>query len=177
MPKNTIIALLVIGVFVLVGCGASAEEIAQMTAAAATDTPMPTQTPPPTETPKEIVPVGTDLTTPLPSGNARTGEQLLQLSSSDGGPGCVSCHSLAEGVRFRGNGGSGGPSLYGIADRAGTTIEGYSAEKYLHESIVLPCEYIAEEEGPLCKMFRNYGERLDAQNLADLIAFLMEQSN
>jgi hypothetical protein len=71
---------------------------------------------------------------------------------------------------------SGGPSLYGIAERAGTTREGYSAEEYLRESIVLPCEFLAEGE-VFCPMPRNFGERLDAQNLADLIAFLMEQTN
>ena len=89
---------------------------------------------------------------------------------------CAGCHSLAEprilldaGVRIT------APSFFGIAERAGTTREGYSAEEYLRESIVLPCEFLAAEE-VVCLMPRNFGERLDAQNVADLIAFLMTQS-
>ncbi len=79
---------------------------------------------------------------------------------------CAGCHSLVEGVRIQ------ALSLFGIAERAGTTIDGYSAEEYLRESIVLPCEFLAAE-AVVCQMPPNYGERLDAQDLADLIAFLM----
>jgi len=68
-----------------------------------------------------------------------------------------------------------GPALFGIADRAGTTREGYSAEEYLRESIVLPAEFLAEGY-VVTVMPRNFGEKLDAQGLADLIAFLMTQS-
>ena len=81
---------------------------------------------------------------------------------------CAGCHSLVEGVRIH------APSLFGIAEKAGTTREAYSAEEYLHESIVLPCEFLADE-AVVCQMPRNYGERLDAQDVADLIAFLMTQ--
>ena len=83
---------------------------------------------------------------------------------------CAACHSLAEGVRIN----VGAPSFFGIAERAGTTREAYSAEEYLRESIVLPCEFLADE-AVVCQMPRNYGERLDAQDVADLIAFLMTQ--
>ena len=151
--QRTQLALIGLAVVVqaLSACGPSAEEIAKMTAAAATDTPVPTQTPSPTETPEEIEPVGTDLNTPLPAGEAARGGQLFDDT------GCDDCHSLAEGVRIS----QIGPSVYGIADRAGTTIKGYSAETYLRESIVLPCEFLTDE-GPFCPMPRNYGERLDA---------------
>ncbi len=81
---------------------------------------------------------------------------------------CAGCHSLVEGVRIQ------AVSLFGIAERAGTTREAYSAEEYLRESIVLPCEFLADE-AVVCQMPRNYGERLDAQDVADLIAFLMTQ--
>lgn len=131
-----------------------------MTAAAATDTPAPTQT---------IEPVGTDLTDPLPAVDTTRGEQLF--STKLGTYTCADCHAVAEGEVIQG----GGPSLYDIADRAATTIEGYSAEKYLRESILLPCEYLAHE-GSHCPMPREYGERIDAQDLADLIAFLMDQT-
>ena len=41
---------------------------------------------------------------------------------------------------------------------------------------MLPCEFLVEGEGDICVMLRNMGYGMDAQNLADLIAFLMEQT-
>jgi len=153
---------LAVVVLALTACESSGKEIAETTS-----TPAPT--PSTTETPGEFEPVGTDLTTPLPAGNAATGDQLYNANNS-----CAGCHSLVEGVRNSTEGGAG-PSMFGIAERAGTTREGYSAEQYLRESIVLPCEFLAAE-AVFCPMPRNYGERLDAQDVADLIAFLMTQS-
>ena len=152
---------LAVVVLVVAACGSSAE-IAETTSTPALTTPAPT--PLTTETPSEFEPVGTDLTKPLPVGVVATGDQLYNAPSS-----CAGCHSLVEGVHIQ------ALSLFGIAERAGTTIEAYSAEEYLHESIVLPCEFLAAE-AVVCQMPRNYGERLDAQDVADLIAFLMTQS-
>ena len=167
-------ALVLIGLAVVVlalaACESSGEEIAETTS-----TPAPT--PSTTETPGEFEPVGTDLTTPLPAGDVATGEQLFGPMST-GGFSCTGCHVLEElteefletyPVQID------APSMFGIAERAGTTREGYSAEEYLRESIVLPCEFLATE-GPVCLMPLNFGERLDAQDVADLIAFLMTQS-
>ena len=158
--------LMVIGlavvVLVVAACGSSAEEIAETTSTPALTTPAPT--PSTTETPSEFEPVGTDLTTPLPAGDAATGHQLYSAPSS-----CAACHALAEGISHY------APSFCGIAERAGTTREAYSAEEYLRESIVLPCEFLADE-AVVCQMPRNYGDRLDAQDVADLIAFMMTQS-
>ncbi len=150
---------LTVVVLALAACESSGEEIAETTST-------PALTPSTTETPGEFEPVGTDLTTPLPAGDAATGEQVYKFVD-----GCAGCHSLAEGVRIQ----AGAPSFFGIAERAGTTREGYSAEEYLRESIVLPCEFLAAD-AVVCLMPRNFGERLDAQNVADLIAFLMTQS-
>jgi cytochrome c2 len=117
------------------------------------------------------------LTTPLPAGDVATGEQLFGPISA-GGFSCTGCHRLEELTEeFLETFPQiiDAPSMFGIAERAGTTREGYSAEEYLRESIVLPCEFLATE-GPVCLMPRNFGERMDAQNVADLIAFLMTQS-
>ncbi len=141
-----------------------------------TTTAAPTTTPSPTETPGEFEPVGTDLTTPLPAGDVATGEQLFG-SAGEGGLGCAGCHTLADASLLADPSllDLQGPALFGIAGRAGTTREGYSAEEYLRESIVLPAEFLAEGY-PVTVMPRNWGEKLDAQDLADLIAFLMTQS-
>jgi len=155
---------LAVVVLVLAACGSSGEEIVDTTST-------PVLAPSTTKTPGP--PVGTDLTTPLPAGDAATGEQVYKRVVDELGQrfGCASCHSLSEGGRTL----LGAPSFFGIAERAGTTREGYSAEEYLRESIVLPCEFLAAEQ-VICLMPRDFGERLDAQNVADLIAFLMTQS-
>jgi cytochrome c oxidase subunit 2 len=108
----------------------------------------------------QFQPVGTDLTTPLPAGDAGRGAALFSSL------GCAACHSL-DGTRIV------GPSIKGIGQAAGARIAGYSAEQYLRESIVLPCDYIVE--GFTCVMPQDFGQRLEAQDLADLIAYLLEQ--
>jgi len=146
------------------------------TAAPTTTTAAPATTTSTTETPGEFEPVGTDLTTPLPAGDVARGEQLWGTPLPVGF-GCASCHTLADASLLADPSllDLQGPALFGIADRAGTTREGYSAEEYLRESIVLPAEFLAEGY-PVTVMPRSFGERLDAQDLADLIAFLMTQS-
>ncbi len=143
---------------------------------AITAAPEPTPTPSTTETPGEFEPVGTDLTTPLPAGDVARGEQLLGPISA-GGFSCAACHTLADASLLADPSllDLQGPALFGIAERAGTTREGYSAEEYLRESIILPAEFLAEGY-VVTVMPRRFGELLDAQDLADLIAFLMTQS-
>ncbi len=78
--------------------------------------------------------------------------------------GCVACHSLdgTPGV---------GPSYLGLGERAGSMIEGYSAEEYIRESILRPCDYVVE--GFNCVMPQNYADQLSSQDLADLVAFAL----
>ncbi len=93
-------------------------------------------------------------------GDAAAGEQLYTAI------GCNACHSLDGSVLV-------GPSFQGLGQRAGERIDGYTAEEYLHESIVAPCSFVVE--GFFCVMPQNYGDRLTPQNIADLIAFLQAQ--
>ncbi len=168
-PKGMFLVLGLVLALIAAACGDDDTAATTTTAAPATTTAT-------TETPGEFEPVGTDLTTPLPAGDVATGEQLFGPMSS-GGFSCTACHLLEELTEefletFPAQ--IDAPSMFGIAERAGTTREGYSAEEYLRDSIVLPCELLTE--GPVCLMPRNFGERMDAQNVADLIAFLMTQS-
>jgi len=111
-----------------------------------------------------FIPVGTDMSNPqpdgvMPPGNASAGELLYTEL------GCNSCHTT-DGTALV------GPSFQGIATRAGSRIPGTPAEEYLHESIVLPCEYVVS--GFQCVMPQTYGtESLEAQDLADLTAWLL----
>lgn len=92
------------------------------------------------------------------TGNVAAGQALYTAL------GCVACHSLdgTPGV---------GPSYLGLGQRAGTMIEGYSAEEYIRESILRPCDYVVE--GFNCVMPQNYGDQLSPQDLADLVAFAL----
>lgn len=96
----------------------------------------------------------------LPTGDAATGEQLfIEL-------GCNACHSL-DGSQLV------GPSQLGVGNRAGSEIDGYTAEEYLIESILRPCDYL--QDGFTCAMPQDYGQRMEAQDLADVITYLLEQ--
>jgi cytochrome c oxidase subunit 2 len=108
----------------------------------------------------QFQPIGTDLETPLPVGTADQGESLFSEL------GCAACHSLDGTVVV-------GPTLLGIAERAATRQDAVAADQYLREAVLLPCDFVVD--GFTCVMPQNYGERLDAQDLADLIAYLLEQ--
>ncbi len=125
-------------------------------------------TPPPTEEAPAYEPVGVDVTAPLPEGDAARGEQLF-LGAAPGPDGkalgCQACHSLDGSVLV-------GPSMQGVSGRIPDGYE--SPEAYLHESIVAPAAYtVPGFEGVV--MPANFGERLDAQSLADIIAYLLSQ--
>lgn len=108
-----------------------------------------------------FTPVGTDINTELPDGDATRGADLYKSM------GCASCHSLDGSTLV-------GPSFQGVAARAATRKPGYTAELYLHESIVKPCEYVVA--GFTCVMPQDFGtKKLNKQNLADIIAFLLQQ--
>lgn len=113
--------------------------------------------------------VGTDITVELPEGDPERGQVL-----AEGGLGCAGCHILSET----------GPAWEGDSDQPGIgaraeqrieqdnyTGEAESAQQYLIESIVRTDAHVVEgfEAGV---MPGTYGQRLTAQDLADLLAFL-----
>jgi len=104
----------------------------------------------------QFVPIGTDLDIPLLQGDAARGEQVFTEL------GCASCHGAGPGV---------GPALAQMAADA-TSREDITAEAYLRESILVPCAY--QTVGYNCQIMpSNYGDKLDAQGLADIIAYLL----
>lgn len=91
--------------------------------------------------------------------------------AADGFPlGCQGCHSqvvsapLTEGTWTR----------WDEIRRLDPRFEGYTFEQYIVESIILPWEYTVPDY-PDFTMPNNFGDRLNYQNLADLIAFLEGQ--
>lgn len=125
--------------------------------------------------PGEIIgdpPVGPDPdAASLPAGDATRGELLYNSGEVPLGGnvlGCAGCHN-----------GTVAPELAGTASRvtqrlAEEQFADYTAEQYLAESIVAPGAYVVTgfTDG---LMSREFGNQLDAQDLADIIAFLMTQ--
>jgi len=115
-------------------------------------------------------PVGTALDTALPQGNVDNGQKLFASQ------GCAACHSLQPDVRIV------GPSLAGIATRTADRIkasdykgQAKTGDQYIRESIVQPSAYVVPgfPDGIMPKDFGT--AKLSAQDLADLIAFLLTQ--
>lgn len=100
-------------------------------------------------------------------GNPTRGEKLYAQTTigKASAPGCVTCHSLEPDVVLV------GPSHAGLANRAGSYVEGMNADEYLHESIVSPDAHIVENFTPGV-MYQNYEAELNAQEIADLVAYL-----
>lgn len=95
----------------------------------------------------------------LPAGEAARGAQVFSAA------GCHGCH-MDKPV---------GPSFIGqpsLGSAAATRREGYSAELYLFESIIQPRAYIVQGYGADL-MPQNFSKTLSAQDLADLVAYLM----
>jgi nitric oxide reductase subunit C len=80
---------------------------------------------------------------------------------------CSTCHALQPDVIVV------GPSLAGIASRAGTRMAGMSAEAYIRDSILHPSDFVVP--GFPDAMAKNFGTTLTADQINDLIAFLLTQ--
>jgi len=116
--------------------------------------------------------------TPLPTvppqpptgitGDPERGERLYwqPIVGSNNAPGCITCHSLAEGVVLV------GPSHYGLANYADDVVPGQSAEAYLWTSIINPNAHITAGFNA-DEMYAQYGSELSVQDVADLVAFML----
>ena len=96
------------------------------------------------------------------------GEELYkgQTIGSASSPGCVTCHSLEEGVTLV------GPSHAGVGARAGTLVAGMSAEDYLRESILEPNAHIVDGFSPGV-MYQNYANELTTDEVDALVAYML----
>jgi hypothetical protein len=64
-----------------------------------------------------------------------------------------------------------GPSLSGVANRAGQRVPGQAAEEYLRSSILNPNLYVVDGFSPGL-MYQNYKEALTDEQVGDLVAYL-----
>jgi cytochrome c553 len=101
----------------------------------------------------------------LPPGDAARGETLFS-QSIDGAPACANCHAVD------GSGGSG-PSLDGFGAVAAERNDGQSAQEYAFTSIMRPAKYLVR--GYSNVMYSDYADKLNQQDTADLIAYMLAQ--
>ena len=95
-----------------------------------------------------------------------TGRELFNQRVVGSNPGCVTCHSLEEGVTLV------GPSMAGLAVRAGTTVPGLSAADYIRLSITEPDSFVVDGfvEG---QMPSGWDQTLTERQIDSLVAFLL----
>jgi mono/diheme cytochrome c family protein len=79
----------------------------------------------------------TTTTTGAAGTNSVAGDLVQQGRSLFDAKGCASCHVTVQV----------GPTLANLKDRAATTRQGYSAEKYIRESVLAPNAFRADGSG------------------------------
>ena len=97
--------------------------------------------------------------TPTLSPQAVQGQQVFTRE-------CGSCHSFSPDTIIV------GPSLAGVASRAGNRVAGQDAQTYLLTSILRPGDYLVEGFDNL--MPGTFGKQLTGENIDALVAYLLE---
>jgi cytochrome c2 len=97
------------------------------------------------------------------AGDAAAGKTLFAQTVLGSNPGCITCHSLEAGKTLV------GPSMAGIAGRAGSTVSGQSADQYLRQSLAAPDAYTVTgfQKGVMPK------PTLTDKQASDLVAYLL----
>ena len=96
--------------------------------------------------------------TPTLSALAIKGKQVFSAE-------CARCHAVSDDTVIV------GPSLAGIADRAGERVEGVTAEGYLLQSIVAPNRYVVDGYSEL--MPADLGKKLTGEDVDAVVAYLL----
>jgi len=99
-------------------------------------------------------------------GNPTEGEAIFNQAMIHEAPGCITCHSVEPNKVLI------GPSLAGVATRAGQRVPGKSAVDYLRECIINPNAYVVEGFSTGV-MYQSFGEVLDEGEINNLIAYLL----
>jgi cytochrome c553 len=89
---------------------------------------------------------------------------ILFTQQSRLAPSCESCHNPNA---------VGSPTLEGFGEIAATRVEGQSAHEYAFYSIVEPWRYVVEGYGDA--MYNQYDDLMPAQDIADIIAYILAQ--
>lgn len=113
-----------------------------------------------------LVACGDETSTETGQSAVQSGQELFQKDILAAKAGCKTCHSLEPGVTIV------GPSLAGIASRAGERVPGLTAEEYIRQSILEPNAHVVE--GFVAgTMPQDWGDGLTAEQIDQLVAYLM----
>jgi cytochrome c len=107
-----------------------------------------------------------DAAAPTLVGDPARGELIFRTGVSESPP-CSTCHQVTAGSY----GFNLGPNLEKIAERAATRIAGQDARRYIEDSILHPHDFIVPGFRDI--MYDQFDSHLSAQDLADLVAYLM----
>lgn len=99
------------------------------------------------------------------TGDAARGEELF-TQSINRTPTCISCHAV------EGEGGAASPSLAGYGAIAGERVPDMSAREYSFWAIVDVRRFTTPGYNNV--MYDGYGDKLSPQDIADLIAYMLE---
>jgi mono/diheme cytochrome c family protein len=99
-----------------------------------------------------------------PAGNVAAGETLFAQATIGANPGCKTCHSL-DGTQLV------GPTMQGYATRAGTRVQGQSADEYTRLSMTDPNAHVVE--GFAAGVMPTFKDVLNETQLNDLTAYLL----
>jgi L-cysteine S-thiosulfotransferase len=98
------------------------------------------------------------------AGDPKAGEALFNSATIGSNPGCKTCHTV-DGSKLV------GPSLQGVASRAGSRVPGQSAEEYMRTSITDPNAYVVP--GFPSGVMPSFKTVLSDTQLNDIVAYLM----
>src|SRR5262245_23443968 len=104
------------------------------------------------------------------AGDPAHGKQLFDgtVAMADANaPACSTCHAIQPGLDT-----GSGQSLSNIGNRAGAAVPGQPAEEYLRTAITNPDAFLSGgyQEGI---MYRGYAQALTAQQINDLVAYML----
>ena len=100
------------------------------------------------------------------AGDAEAGKAIFTQTAIGQAPGCATCHAVEPDTVIV------GPSLAGIAGRAGQRIPDKTAEAYLRESILTPNAYTVEGF-PEGVMYQKFADVLTEDEIDNLVAYLL----
>lgn len=100
------------------------------------------------------------------AGSGRSGQEIFAERILGPNPGCITCHSMDPDTTLV------GPSIAGVATRAGSRVNGQTAREYLRESILDPSAFVVAgfDDG---KMPTDLGEVLSADEVEALVGYLL----
>ncbi len=85
---------------------------------------------------------------------------------------CSACHNINERqVDVRGQ---SGPNMADLYERAGSRVEGLTAEEYVYESIVDPTAFVVASYEAAGQMPENFAEKLSEDEIRGLVEWLLD---